>query len=141
MKRLKVKDIMSTNLVTLEESEDLELAENVMRFGRIRHLPVVRDGNELVGLVTHRDLLRAQVSSLAGLSPDERASLSLSIKAGEIMATDVQTVEPGTPVLEAARLLKKHKYGCLPVVEERELVGIITEADFIDLVIRALENS
>lgn len=140
MKRLQVKDIMSTNLVTLEEDENLELAENAMRFGRIRHLPVVRDGTKLVGLVTHRDLLRAQVSTLAGLSPDERASLSVSIKAGAIMATDVHTVDPATPVLEAARLLKEHKYGCLPVVEGERLVGIITEADFIDLIIRALER-
>jgi CBS domain-containing membrane protein len=137
MKNLKVKDIMSTDLVVLEEREDLELAENAMRFGRIRHLPVVRD-DQLVGLVTHRDLLRAQVSSLAELSPDEKATLKLSIPVREIMATDVKTVQPGTLVLDAARILKENKYGCLPVVEGQILVGIITEADFIDLVIRAI---
>ena len=139
MKKLKVRDIMSTDLVTLKENDDLGLAENVMRFGRIRHLPVVTKG-KLVGLITHRDILRAQISSLADLPMEERNQLKLSIPASEIMKKDVDTIGPDESVLEAAKILKEHKYGCLPVVNDRKLVGIITEADFIDLVIRALEN-
>jgi CBS domain-containing membrane protein len=139
MQRLKVSDIMSTDLVTLKEDDDLGLAENVMRFGRIRHLPVVNKG-KLVGLVTHRDILSAQVSSLADISVEDINELKLSIPASEIMKKDIETVGPDEPVLKAARILKKNKYGCLPVVNDRKLVGIITEADFIDLVIRALEN-
>jgi len=139
MQRLKVRDIMSSDLVTLKEDDDLGLAENVMRFGRIRHLPVVKNG-KLVGLVTHRDILSAQVSSLADLSVEDINELKLSIPASEIMKKDVETVSPEDPVLKAARILKRNKYGCLPVVNDRKLIGIITEADFIDLVIRALEN-
>ncbi len=139
MKRLKVKEIMCTDLVTLDENEDLDLAENVMTFARIRHLPVVR-GERLVGLVTHRDLLRAQISSLAGINPSDSTKFKSSIKARDIMSLDVTTIDPETTVLEAAKILKKHKFGCLPVVEEKKLVGIITEADFIDLVIRALDG-
>jgi CBS domain-containing membrane protein len=137
MHRLQVADIMSTELVTLEEDETLQLAETVMRHGRIRHLPVISEGR-LVGLVTHRDLLRTQVSSLADLSPEERADIKLSIQVREIMSTEVKTVPPDMPVLEAAKIIKSNKYGCLPVTEKGRLVGIITEADFIDLVIRAL---
>jgi len=139
MQRLKVRDIMSTDLVTLKEDDDLGLAENVMRFGRIRHLPVVKNG-KLVGLVTHRDILSAQVSSLADISVEDVNELKVSIPASEIMKKDVETVGPDDPVLKAAKILKRNKYGCLPVVNDSKLVGIITEADFIDLVIRALEN-
>ena len=139
MDKLKVRDIMSTDLVTLKEDDDLGLAENVMRFGRIRHLPVVKSG-KLVGLVTHRDILRAQISSLADLPLEERNELKLSIPASEIMKKDVETISPDETVLDAAKILKENKYGCLPVVNNRKLIGIITEADFIDLVIRALEN-
>jgi CBS domain-containing membrane protein len=139
MEKLKVKDIMSTDLVTLKEDDDLGLAENAMRFGRIRHLPVVNTG-KLVGLVTHRDILRAQISSLVDIPMDERDQIKLSIPASEIMKKDVETVSADETVLDAAKILKKHKYGCLPVVNNHELIGIITEADFIDLVIRALVN-
>jgi CBS domain-containing membrane protein len=139
MNRLMVKDIMSTNLVTLDENENLDLAENAMKYGRIRHLPVVR-GKRLVGLITHRDLLRAQVSSLADLSPEENSEVNVGIKAHDVMQESVTTVGPTTPILEAARIIKNNKFGCLPVVEDKNLVGIVTEADFIDLVIRALED-
>lgn len=139
MNKLKVRDIMSTDLVTLKEDDDLGLAENVMRFGRIRHLPVVTSG-KLVGLVTHRDILRAQISSLADLPLAERNEIKLSIPAREIMKKDVETISPDETVLGAAKILKENKYGCLPVVNSNKLIGIITEADFIDLVIRALEN-
>ena len=67
-----VRDIMITDLVTLQENEDLDLAYAVMQLGRIRHLPVVQ-GTTLVGLVTHRDILRAQVE-LGGGGVAERAS-------------------------------------------------------------------
>jgi len=139
MNKLKVRDIMSTNLVTLEENEDLDLAENAMKYGRIRHLPVVKS-KKLVGLVTHRDILRAQVSVFADLSPEERADIRFGIKVKEIMQLDIKSIGPDVSILEAAKIIKNNKFGCLPVVEKEELVGIITEADFIDLVIRALED-
>ena len=139
MNRLKVRDIMNTNLVTLEENEDLDLAENAMKYGRIRHLPVVKH-KKLVGLVTHRDILRAQVSVLAEMSPEERADIGFGIKVKEIMQQDVKSIGPDFSILEAAQIIKNNKFGCLPVVEEDELIGIITEADFIDLVIRALQD-
>ncbi len=139
MNRLMVKDIMSTDLVTLEEDEDLDLADSAMKYGRIRHLPVVR-GKRLVGLITHRDLLRAQVSSLADLSPEENSEVNVGIKAHDVMQENVTAIGPATPILEAARIIKNNKYGCLPVVDDKNLVGIVTEADFISLIIRVLED-
>ena len=139
MHRLKVRDLMSTELITLDEDEDLDLADEIMRLGRIRHLPVVR-GSELVGLVTHRDLLRAQVSVFADLSPDETHELNRRIRVREIMNRQVRTIDPDATALEAARLMRTNHFGCLPVVEKGRLVGILTEADFVQLVIDALVN-
>jgi CBS domain-containing membrane protein len=139
MATLLVKDIMSTNVVTLEEEETLDLAEKAMKFGRLRHLPVVKNG-ELVGLVTQRDLLRIQVSSLAEVTDREQQDILSRIRARDVMQREVFTVEPGTPLVEAAHVIKENKIGCLPVLEDGKLVGIVTESDFIDLVIRMLER-
>jgi CBS domain-containing membrane protein len=131
-----VREIMTTDVVTLDVDENLDVADSVMNLARIRHLPVVDGDGKLVGLVTHRDLLAAQASTM---TPEDR-ELNKYVMARQIMRSDVRTVQPETPVLEAARLMQEFKYGCLPVVENGELVGIITEADFLDLVIRALEE-
>ena len=135
-----VQDLMTRDVVTLYENEDLLLAENVMRLARIRHLPVVR-GDALVGLVTHRDLLRASVSSLAGMTRLQDASIKRAIAIPEVMQRDVVTVGPRQPARVAARLMLERKLGCLPVVEEdRRLVGILTEADFVGLALRWLDE-
>lgn len=137
---LLVKDIMTRDVVTLYENEDLLLAEHVMRLARIRHLPVVR-GHALVGLVTHRDLLRASVSSLAGMSAQQDATVKRAIAIPEVMQKDVSTVGPREPARLAARLMLERKLGCLPVVEdENRLVGIVTEADFVGLALKWLEE-
>ena len=140
MAKLLVRDIMSTDLVTLDEEEDLDLADTVMTMARIRHLPVVADG-ALVGLITHRDLLSAQLSVFAEVSEHESVELKQAISAREIMRTNIKTVTPETTVLDAARTMHAKKYGCLPVVEGENLVGIITDADFLELVIRAMEDA
>jgi len=132
--------IMSTELVTLEMDEDLGMADTIMNLARIRHLPVVRE-ERLVGLVTHRDILRAQVSLFAELTPKQSAEINREILACDIMTREVETVGPGTSVLEVARLMYRRKLGCVPVVEDDgRLVGIVTEADFVRLVIDGLEQ-
>lgn len=138
MQHLKVRDLMSRDVVTLQENDHLELAGNLMALARVRHLPVTSDGR-LVGLVTHRDLLRAQVSALAGLSSDETREVERSVPVRAIMTRSVSTVSPDVPAVEAAAVLRDHQFGCLPVTEDGQLVGIITEADFLDLVIGALD--
>jgi CBS domain-containing membrane protein len=138
---LKVRDLMSRDVITLSLGEDLSLAEELMRLGRVRHLPVVDESGGLVGLVTHRDLLKAQVSTMASLSAAEDKRIKRSIRPGAIMSRDVMTVSSGDPALKAARLMRDEKIGCLPVVDRSQLVGIITEADFLDLVIRVLQGT
>ena len=135
-----VRDLMSRDVVTLDADESLLLADDVMRLGRIRHLPVV-EGGRLVGLVTHRDLLRASVSSLAGLTRDEEATIKRAIPVREVMSKHVTTIRPDQDALEACRILLERKLGCLPVVDDGgRLVGILTEADFVSLARRFLES-
>jgi len=126
-----VSEVMSTDLITLNEDETLDLVEQVMRLGRVRHLPVTR-GSELVGLVTHRDLLRASISALADIGEDERQEMMSRVQVRDIMNVDVRTIEPDLSLMQAAAILLENRYGCLPVVGARgTLEGILTEADFL----------
>jgi len=135
---MQVRELMSTDLVTLIEDETLAHAQRCMARGRIRHLPVVRNG-KLVGLLTHRDLLAASFSIFAEVDHSEQRRIFGTVPVVEAMHRDVVTVPPDLSVREAARILLKNKYGCLPVVASSgELVGILTEADFLHLTVRLL---
>jgi CBS domain-containing membrane protein len=133
-----VRELMSTELVTLTEDETLAHAQRCMARGRIRHLPVVRDG-KLVGLLTHRDLLAASFSIFAEVDHGEQRRIFGTVPVVEAMHRDVVTVSPELTVREAARILLENKYGCLPVVDRAgDLLGIVTEADFLRLTVRLL---
>ena len=136
---MRVADLMTTDLITLNESDNLDLARMEMHLARIRHLPVIRRGR-LVGLVTHRDILRATCSVFAELDSMEQSTILREVPVQEIMSRDVQTAEPDLDAAEAARLLLENKFGCLPVVADGDrLVGIVTEADFVELAVHYLE--
>jgi CBS domain-containing protein len=119
-----VGELMTRELVTLKETQNLAMADELLRLNRIRHLPVVREG-KLVGLVTHRDLLKA-----TGLKcPDP---VKQPLWAADIMNRDVRTVRPDTSLREAVKVMLDNKFGCLPVVGEAgNLLGILTEADLV----------
>lgn len=137
LKALFVDTIMTSPVVSLQSDHSIHFAAGLMQLSHIRHLPVV-DGERLVGLVTHRDLLAAQSSVLA--KPFEpRADGALSLRVADIMKSGVWSVQHHTPVLEAARIMSDHKVGCLPVLDGERLVGIVTAADFLQLLVRALE--
>ena len=120
VRSISVGDFMTRELVTVNEGDDLALAESMLRLGRIRHLPVVRQG-KLVGLLTYRDLLRSTGDT------DRR-----STTAADVMTREPEAVRPDTSLVRAARLMLEKKFGCLPVVErDGRLVGIITESDFV----------
>ena len=126
-------EIMTSEVVTLEENDNLTFLDESMHALRFRHLPVV-DGKRLIGLVTQRDVMRVSASSLLPASRQQTALLTRKFLVRDVMARNVQTVRPDTPLAEVAKLLWQKKVGCLPVVEgENTLVGIITEADFVRL--------
>ncbi len=136
MKAIHVEDIMTRPVVSVQSDHSIHLAAGVMQLKHIRHLPVV-EGDKLVGLITHRDLLRAQAALLAA-PYDPRNDLSMTVPVTHIMRTNVWTVTPKTPLLEAARIVLDHKFGCLPVVDGRRVVGIVTEVDFIRVLVDGL---
>lgn len=131
-RRYRVRDLMTANVVTLTAGQSLPVARELMKLKGVRHLPVVDDAGQLVGLVTHRDLLEAAISSLAPLDADEVDELQLKVPVARIMREQVWTIGPDDPADAAARLMLDNRIGCLPVVSERQLVGIITEADLVE---------
>ena len=131
MSVLTVRDLMSKNVTTVGPDDDLDWTKNLMSEQAIRHLPVVDSAGHLVGLVTDRDLKEASESSLSSVLPSEQRDVDMWSKVSWVMTKKVRSVPPNTPAREAARLLREHRYGCLPVVERGKLVGIVTEADFV----------
>jgi len=133
--------IMSSPVITFFAEQTLPLAEDVMRLKHLRHLPVVDEDNRLVGLVSHRDLLRAQLSSITGFSDEERRARQADVQIQQIMVKDVWTVSADTRAVTAAQTLLDHKFGCLPVVDsDRRVIGIVTERDFLKFAIRTLDR-
>lgn len=130
-----VRDLMSRDPLVLAPDETLDVAEMFMSLAHIRHLPVT-DGGRVVGLVTHRDLLRAcarLVAAEPSLPGNDLAEAKKTVVVAEIMQSDVRTVDVKCGVRQAIDLMIDHKFGCLPVTEHNRLVGIITEADFLKL--------
>ncbi len=137
---LKVKDIMTSPVFSLKETDSLHNARSLMDLRRIRHIPVVTLDNEFTGLVTHRDILSATISRLAELDPETQKEIDSGIPIREIMRVDIATVTEETSLKTAAEILLNHKYGCLPVVGDNALVGIVTEADFLRLTISLMDG-
>jgi CBS domain-containing membrane protein len=138
---LKVKDIMTTEVFVLHATQTLELVRSLMRIKHVRHVPIVDEDNSFVGLMTHRDLLAQTISHLADVDEEEQEYLDRHIHIMNIMKTDVLTADPDTDVCTAINMLLENKYGCLPIVSEGRLVGIVTEADFLNLTLGLLRKS
>ena len=123
-----VRDLMQRDVATLQAGDALDLADDIMRLGRIRHLPVVA-GDRLVGIVSHRDLLRAAVSSLLELGREAEQEWLARIPVRAVMTPAVRTIPPSAPLRDAVRLMLEAKIGCVPVVDEGRLVGLLSESD------------
>ena len=121
----RVGQLMTTDLFTVNQDELVDVVACVMNWHHIRHVPVEDDDHHIVGLVTHRSLLRLLAENASSHQGQEPVPVS------QIMHTDVVTVGPETSTLEAIRTMKEHKISCLPVIDKRErLVGIVSERDF-----------
>jgi CBS domain-containing membrane protein len=138
---LKVKDIMTSEVFVLHATQTLELVRSLMRIKHVRHVPIVEPDNTFVGLMTHRDLLAQTISYLADVDEEEQEYLDRNIHIINIMKTDCLTADPEMDVCKAITMLLTHKYGCLPVVSDGKLVGIVTEADFLKLTLDLLRKT
>jgi CBS domain-containing protein len=119
-----VGQFMSTDLFTVRADDLVDLAASVMDWRHVRHVPVEDDEGRLIGLVTHRALLH--LFSRGRQSDDEK---TMTVR--EIMKKDPLSVTSSTPTLEALDLMQTNRIGCLPVVDDGQLVGILTSYDFL----------
>lgn len=128
-----VRNLMARDPVTLDRNETLDLAESIMNLGRIRHMPVV-DNGKVIGIISQRDLFRSALIRALGFGRRATSALIKTIKIKEVMTEHVITTAPEVTVKEAARIMIDKKIGCLPVVENEKLVGLLTETDILRLV-------
>ena len=137
-KVLQVRDIMSPVVVTLGRNESLRTADDVMRLGRIRHLPVVDEDGGLVGILSQRDLFHSGLLRALGYGTHARGSVLDGLVLKETMKTEVVTTTPDTELREAAKVMLERKIGCLVVLEGQRIAGIVTESDFVRLSVEAV---
>lgn len=121
---------MSDKVVSISADDTLAIVDEIMGLASVRHLPVVRAG-QLVGMVSQRDLLRASLSNVIGLPREEQRRFLEGVRICEVMSEPPISVQPGTPIREAAAAMASRKIGCLPVVDGGRLVGIVTETDLL----------
>jgi CBS domain-containing protein len=140
MSQLLVRDLMTGPPITVGPTDPLRDVIQLMETKAIRHVAVVEGPGRLLGLISHRDVLRSQEGSLSGSPSHEQAHMNRWIEARWVMTKEVRTVYPETPALEAALTLRSHGYGCVPVVEEGRLVGMLTDSDFVEYAIQTLSD-
>jgi CBS domain-containing protein len=131
MNGLQVQDLMTWEVATVQRETDTETAWDLMSDRRVRHLIVVDEDGDLLGVVSHRDLLRHALIEQADQPRYFERDLLARTRVQEVMVEPVETVDPGQDAAEAARILFEAKIGCLPVVEGSRVVGILTESDFV----------
>lgn len=120
---MRVDQHMTTDLFTVHADDAIDLVANLMGWERIRHVPVEDRDHKLIGLVSYRSVLR--FLTRGGTTKDSAVS--------EIMKSDVITVTPETPTLEAIQLMRRYRIGCLPVLQDGRLVGVVTEENFLKI--------
>jgi CBS domain-containing protein len=124
---------MTPSVVTMERNESLRTVDDVMKLGRIRHLPIVDDDGALVGVVSQRDLFLSGLLRALGFGSRAREQALDTLVVKEAMKTDVVTTTPDAPLAQAAKLMFERKIGCLVVLEGDTIAGILTESDFVRL--------
>jgi CBS domain-containing protein len=130
---LKVEQFMTTDLFTVHADDPVDLVARLMEWEKIRHIPVEDSEHRLVGLVSYRALLRLLAST-------DGASRWHEIAVAEIMKKDPITVSPTMTTLRAIEVMRENRVGCLPVVSEGRLLGVVTEDDFMDIAGQLLEE-
>ena len=131
---LRVRDVMSREVHTVKRNDELAIADELMKQKRVRHLPVLDEDGEVCAVVSQRDLFRGALLRALGYGSRAEELMLKQVAVKEAMSAEIQTTAPDMPVADAARVMIERKIGCLPVIENGRLVGIVTETDFVRLV-------
>ena len=134
-----VREFMTTEVTSVQETEALLDAAMIFARSSLRHLPVLR-GKQLVGVITERDVKRFAPGLLSGVTSEQYNQVMEKTPLSRVMTRDILSVRPDQPMAEAANLVFTKRIGCLPVVENGELVGIITTTDMMRLLVQLLQE-
>src|SRR5512134_3120973 len=129
---------MKRNPVFVDEGDSMKKAMDLLKEHEIRHLPVLKGGDRLVGIVSERDIKQASPSPATALEIREIYYLLDKVKVRQIMTRRPYTISSTAPYEEAALIMREKRIGCLPVVDAGKLVGILTETDILDAFIEAM---
>jgi acetoin utilization protein AcuB len=135
-----VRDFMTSPAESISCEARLLDAALILRSTGFRHLPIV-DGERLVGIITDRDVHRFAPSLLGKITPEDYNAVFENTPLERVMTRNPLTVTPTTPLRDAASILQERKLGCLPVVEDGRLVGIVTVTDMLGVLLRFLTSS
>jgi acetoin utilization protein AcuB len=138
-----VKDYMRTPVVTISHEAGLDRALMIMRAQRLRHLPVVDDDGQMVGLISDRDLRMSMLEMELGPGGAPKGYyLPALTKVTSVMVADVLTATPEMPLANAATIMSERKFGCLPILDpgSKKPVGIVTETDMLRLLASILKR-
>jgi CBS domain-containing protein len=130
---LKVSEFMQTDLLTVDKDDILELVGELMDWRRIRFVPVEDQHGNLQGVITSRLLTRSLLKTIR--EPNDKA-----LVVSDIMIDKPQVIDPDASIMDAMKVMRENKIGCLAVVKGKKLVGVITETDFLDITSRLLER-
>jgi CBS domain-containing membrane protein len=131
MEQKRVRDLMTVEVATVGRNDSLSIADRIMTLGRVRHMPVVDEHGKLCGMVSQRDLMFNALARALGYGSFAKEKTLDSLRVESVMTTDVHTIGPDAPLAKAATIMLDKKIGCLPVLDGDQLVGILTEADFV----------
>jgi len=137
--KLRVADLMTEKTVFGRGSDSLESIYDAMGEYGIRHIPIVDSDKNVVGIVSHRDLVQSCLHLSDQLPMSQVRDYLRNSRADSIMSRAVETIEPNEPLEEAGLKMLENKFSCLPVVEGERLIGILTESDFVRYLIQDQE--
>lgn len=136
-----IEEFMTSDPYTLRETDSINDAWEVMIGKHIRHIPIIDSDSHVLGLITQRDVLAATEPGAILKAETASHEIKSDIRLADIMVRDVKVIHQSDSLRQAGLYLQAHKYGCLPVVMDDRLVGIITDSDFIDIAINLLEQA
>lgn len=127
-----VYEIMRREFAAVLEDDRLDRAAEIMKQGRVRHLPVLSPEGRLVGILSNRDLLEASLATMPFFDSHARPGFLHSVAVSQVMTREVETIEPTVPLGAAASQMIHHRIGCLPVVKpDGTMIGLVLETDLL----------
>jgi acetoin utilization protein AcuB len=124
-----VSDWMTKKVYTVTQNDNVSDAIKLLKEKKVKHLPVVKDGNKIVGILSDRDIKDYTPSKVSTFDIHELNYILFTTKVSKIMVKDVLTAAPDMPIEEAAMTMYDKNIGCLPVVDNDKLIGIISDKD------------